>query len=63
MSSTLTHGDFLISTAAIASVAAMPPAFAQLPASITDMTAVELARFMHQSLPKLAGVTQGIDLL
>jgi len=23
----------------------------------------DLARFMHQSLPKLAGVTQGIDLL
>ena len=39
----LTRRDFLISTAAVASVATMSPAFAQIPASITDMTAVELS--------------------
>ena len=39
----LTRRDFLISSAAVASVVTMSPAFAQLPASITDMTAVELS--------------------
>lgn len=38
-----TRRDFLISSAAVASVATMSPAFAQLPASITDMTTVELS--------------------
>ena len=49
----LTRRDFLISTAAIASVAAMSPAFAQLPASITDMTGVELGARAIRSPPGL----------